>query len=124
MATAASRITREEDRANPAVVKVVLGERGQALYFSRSVIPHVRDGGADGGDVTHWRHLGIYAYRRVFLERLVGAPPCMLERAEKLEQLRALYLGARMLVVETEARGKGIDTPADVPYVEALIRGR
>ena len=122
MATAAAPIADPRDLDNPAVVKVVFGREGQALYFSRSVIPYLRDGKADLGEETlHWRHIGIYAYRRSFLERFVAAPPCVLEKAEKLEQLRALDLGCRMRVVKTAACGIGVDMPEDVARVEEAI---
>jgi 3-deoxy-manno-octulosonate cytidylyltransferase (CMP-KDO synthetase) len=90
------------------------------LYFSRSVIPYVRDLAPAG--LVHWRHVGIYAYRRAFLDRLVATPPCGLELAEKLEQLRALHLGARIKVVETQEIGLGVDTPEDVVLAEAALR--
>jgi len=121
MATAATLIDREEDLNNPSVVKVVSDQDGRALYFSRSPIPHVREK-SDAQDTRHWWHLGIYAYRRSFLERLVATPPCMLEQAERLEQLRALSIGARILVIPTEEKGMGVDTPEDVQYVEQVIR--
>jgi 3-deoxy-manno-octulosonate cytidylyltransferase (CMP-KDO synthetase) len=121
MGTAASRIECTADLADPSVVKVVWAADHRALYFSRSVIPYVRDE-AMQGTVQHWRHLGIYAYRRGFLERLVASEPCVLEEAEKLEQLRALHLGGRMIVLETTDHGIGVDTPADVPRAEQLIR--
>jgi 3-deoxy-manno-octulosonate cytidylyltransferase (CMP-KDO synthetase) len=122
MATAAVPIDDEAELNNASVVKVVWGEDHRALYFSRSVIPFVRDSlDIDG---LHWRHLGIYAYRRSFLEKLVSSPPCMLEKAEKLEQLRALHLGGRMAVVETQSAGIGVDTPEDVKVVEMILRSR
>ena len=71
---------------------------------------------------AHFRHIGLYGYRRAFLERLVREPPCALENLEKLEQLRALDLGCRMAVLDTEAFGIGVDSPADVPKAEALLR--
>jgi 3-deoxy-manno-octulosonate cytidylyltransferase (CMP-KDO synthetase) len=120
MATAASPISSAADLENPAVVKVVWGSDHQALYFSRFAIPYVRD--ADGPPSPHWRHIGLYGYRRSFLERLVAAPPCDLELAEKLEQLRALHLGCRMKVLETRDAGLGVDTPADAARAEAAIR--
>lgn len=120
MATAATPIQSVEELNKPSVVKVVSGEQGQALYFSRSVIPHVRDVAPVG--LVHWRHVGIYAYRRAFLDRLVKAPPCVLEQTEKLEQLRALHLGARMKVVETREIGLGVDTPEDVVLAEAALK--
>ena len=123
MATAATPITREEDLVNPSVVKVVFDRNGGALYFSRSVIPYDRDADATAGKVPYWWHMGLYAYRRSFLSRLVATPPCMLEKAEKLEQLRALDIGGRMKVLTTTHRAAGVDTPEDVAYVESLIRG-
>lgn len=122
MATAAARIEDPTDLANPAVVKVVWGRDGCALYFSREPIPHVRDGRPAGAPPVHWRHIGLYAYQRTFLQRLVQEPPCELEQLEKLEQLRALHLGGRIKVVATAHRALGVDTPADVPLAEAALR--
>ncbi|OVE76240.1 3-deoxy-D-manno-octulosonate cytidylyltransferase [bacterium E08(2017)] len=122
MATAAVKIDDESEITNPSVVKVVWDDQHRALYFSRSVIPFVRDP-ADGG-ASYWRHLGIYAYRRDFLEQIVKVPPCELELAEKLEQLRALHMGARIAVVETLDSGMGVDTPEDVKIVEMIISSR
>ena len=124
MATAAAAIVSGDDVVNPSVVKVVRDRVGRALYFSRSPIPHVRekDSGAGGGESLYWRHIGIYAYRRVYLEKLVKTPPCALENAEKLEQLRALYLGCRMKVIETAEAAVGVDTPDDVARVEEALR--
>ncbi|MCU0858764.1 MAG: 3-deoxy-manno-octulosonate cytidylyltransferase [Pontiellaceae bacterium] len=123
MATAAAPIKNEADLKNPAVVKAVFGRDGQALYFSRSVIPHVRDAGTDAAG-AHWRHIGIYAYRRNYLLRLVAEPPCQLENLEKLEQLRALYIGCRMNVLPVDDIGTGVDTPEDILKVEAILNGR
>jgi 3-deoxy-manno-octulosonate cytidylyltransferase (CMP-KDO synthetase) len=120
MATAATPIQTDEELHKASVVKAVWGERGQALYFSRSVIPFVRDSRPTG--LQHWRHVGIYAYRRAFLETLIRTPPCLLEQAEKLEQLRALHLGARMKVLETQEVSVGVDTPEDVALAEAALK--
>jgi 3-deoxy-manno-octulosonate cytidylyltransferase (CMP-KDO synthetase) len=122
MATAACPIEHVDDVLNPAVVKVVTAEDGRALYFSRATIPHVRDREDAPAGPLHWRHIGIYAYRKDFLARMVAAPPCPLELAEKLEQLRALFLGARMKVICTSAAGLGVDTPEDVAKAEAALR--
>ena len=123
MATAATPIEREEDLVNPSVVKVVWGADGRALYFSRSVIPHVRDRTFSHEGPVHWWHVGIYAYRRAFLEKLVGTPRSFLEEAESLEQLRALHIGGRIAVVTTLEKGMGVDTPEDLAYLERLLRG-
>ncbi len=120
MATAAALIKNAADLKNPAIVKAVFGRDGQALYFSRSVIPHVRDAGTDASG-AHWRHIGIYAYRRDYLLKLVAEPPCQLENLEKLEQLRALYIGCRMNVLKVEDVGIGVDTPEDVLRVERIL---
>ena len=84
----------------------------------------MRDADADLDGPVHWRHLGVYAYRKAFLDRLVAAAPTLLERAEKLEQLRALHLGCRMAVLTTAEHGLGVDTPEDVQVVEAALRRR
>ena len=124
MATAASPIRSSDELHNPDVVKVVRDLAGRALYFSRSVIPFVRGAPAGFAPVAgqHLRHVGIYGYRRAFLERLVTEPPCALENLEKLEQLRALALGGRMVVLDCDAAGIGVDSPGDVPKAEALLR--
>lgn len=123
MATAATPITRKEDLESPAVVKAVWGDAGQALYFSRSLIPHPRDADAGGTEPMHWRHIGIYAYRRTALARFVAAPPGRLEQIEKLEQLRALSMGLRMKILQLpNDHGIGVDTPEDVPRAESLLR--
>ena len=123
MATAAAPIKTEADLKNPAVVKAVFSRNGQALYFSRSVIPHIRDAGTDAAS-AHWRHIGIYAYRRDYLLKLVAEPPCRLENLEKLEQLRALYIGCRMNVLQVDDVGIGVDTPEDILKVEAILARR
>lgn len=124
MATAAAPIRSAEELHNSDIVKVVRDLAGRALYFSRSAIPHVR--GAELGSAPvagqHFRHIGLYGYQRSFLERLVREPPCALEDLEKLEQLRALSMGCRMVVLETEMFGIGVDSPSDVPKAEALLR--
>jgi len=68
------------------------------------------------------RHIGIYAYRGGFLKRLVAEPPCALEKSESLEQLRALYLGGRIAVIQADEPGVGVDTPEDVAIVEKLLK--
>ncbi len=122
MATAATAVKSHDDLAARSVVKVVTARDGAALYFSRLPIPCRRDGDALLDSGLYRRHLGIYAYRGVFLNRLVKEPPCQLEQIESLEQLRALYIGGRIAVIETEDQGVGVDRPEDVARVEAVLK--
>lgn len=124
MATAACPV-RDRDELNAAsVVKVVTNARGEALYFSRLPVPARRDAPPDPASGLYRRHLGIYAYRGAFLRRLVATPPCPLEVSERLEQLRALYIGARILVLDTAEAGIGVDEPGDIGYIEEIMRKR
>ncbi len=121
MATLASPLLSSEDYRSPNVVKVVLADDGNALYFSRSPIPH-RRGEADGVPDAGLHHHGIYGYRCGVLRRLVVAQPSPLEVSEKLEQLRALSLGLRIQVGVPERRpGPGVDTEADIAAAEAAL---
>lgn len=116
IATACTSITSLEELKAPSVVKVVLDVNNCALYFSRSIIPFARDQNPEtllNKDV-YFRHLGIYAYRKAFLEKWESYPPHPLENIEKLEQLRALARGAKIAVIETEQMVPGIDTPEDL----------
>ncbi len=115
MATLASDFAADEDPADPNIVKLVVDQRGFALYFSRSVIPFDRD----RQGLRPLKHPGLYAYRRAFLPRYVTLPATPLEEAEKLEQLRALEHGCRIAVVRTVVRHHGIDTPQQY---EAFVR--
>ena len=119
MATAACAITQPRDETASSVVKVVWDATGRAIYFSRLPIPFVRDGDRA---VTRWRHIGIYAYTTAFLNRLLNTPPCELELAEKLEQLRALHIGGRIKILEAAEAAVGVDTPEDVEAAEAAVR--
>jgi 3-deoxy-manno-octulosonate cytidylyltransferase (CMP-KDO synthetase) len=119
MATLARKIESPAALANPNIVKVVFGATGNALYFSRHPIPYVRDAGMP---VTHYKHLGLYAYRREFLLQFVQMPQSGLEQTEKLEQLRALENGFAIKVLVTPHDSVGVDTPADVQVVEELLR--
>lgn len=124
MATAAALIDDVDMLGKPQVVKVVRDAHGGALYFSRSIIPHIRDEGFEGNLTLFRRHIGVYAYRKEFLARMVAEPPCELEMAEKLEQLRALHIGGRIAVVDTEETGIGVDTPDDAAIVELELKKR
>ena len=117
MATVAVPGSRETMTENN--VKVVFGADGNALYFSRSMIPFLRRGGEECGVWLHW---GIYAYRRSALERFVALPPGKLENAEKLEQLRALENGIAIRVVTSDLQSIGVDTPEDLAAAELRLR--
>jgi len=110
MATAATPFAPNADPADPNLVKVVVSLDGKALYFSRSVIPFLRD--AAGTDrPAYYLHQGIYAYRREFLLQLATWPQTPLEKSEKLEQLRVLEHGRSLDVIITRRAVNGIDTP-------------
>jgi 3-deoxy-manno-octulosonate cytidylyltransferase (CMP-KDO synthetase) len=122
MATLAAPFPADEPVDDPARVKVVLSRSGRALYFSRSVIPRVRDA-RDGGRPPglHLLHLGIYAYRRAFLLGIAELQPTPLELAEKLEQLRVLEHGAAIAVEVVPRPTQGIDTPEQYEaFVESV----
>src|SRR5262249_39817968 len=104
------RIQREADLKDPNVVKVVTDVHGDAIYFSRLPIPYLRN---DGDTATYYKHVGLYVYRRDFLMAYPELPVGPLERAERLEQLRALENGFKIRVVETEYDSIGVDTPED-----------
>jgi 3-deoxy-manno-octulosonate cytidylyltransferase (CMP-KDO synthetase) len=98
---------------------VVTNSRGQALYFSRSIIPHRREPG-DPSDGLYWQHLGIYAFTRAALARWVTLPSCPAEQAERLEQLRALHHGMTIGVARVrEPALPGVDTVDDLRRAEA-----
>lgn len=118
MITAAHPFAKGEDVTNPNLVKVVLDRHSDALYFSRSVIPHARP---DGQLPAYFRHLGIYGYTTRFLQEFVHWKPGVLEQTEQLEQLRALENGAKIRVVLTKAGSIGVDTPADARTAEKLL---
>ncbi|MEO6808171.1 MAG: 3-deoxy-manno-octulosonate cytidylyltransferase [Isosphaeraceae bacterium] len=114
MATLATPIHDIETYHDLSCVKVVCSRQGRALYFSRSPIPHHRDGPPEGkGTPLGYLHLGLYAYRRDFLLRLAALPPSPLESAEKLEQLRVLESGQPIAVGIVDEPSVGIDTPED-----------
>jgi 3-deoxy-manno-octulosonate cytidylyltransferase (CMP-KDO synthetase) len=119
MITAASVFAPEDDVTNPNVVKVALDRESNALYFSRSVIPFVRDG--ERSMLNFHRHQGIYGYSTKFLLRFVKWKPGVLEQAESLEQLRALENGAKIRVILTKHAAIGVDTSEDVAAVERLL---
>jgi 3-deoxy-manno-octulosonate cytidylyltransferase (CMP-KDO synthetase) len=123
IATLAARIEDERMLNDPNTVKVVADKAGRALYFSRAAIPAMGHGAEPAGALLGWRHIGLYAYRVDALQALTGTPPCMLEEHERLEQLRALWLGMEIRVGEvTEKHGPDVDTPEDLVEAARYIR--
>jgi len=128
MSTLCTRIHTAAELFDPHVVKVVMDRLGNALYFSRAVIPWDRDAFAVTTEelpeqAIHFRHLGLYAYRVGFLESYVKLASCELERMESLEQLRVLWHGGRIHVAEAEeVPGPGVDTMEDLERVRALLQ--
>ncbi len=128
MSTVGTPIRNESILQDPSNVKIVMAGdpktgQGRAVYFSRSVVPHNRDGNThDGIDPSifsaeppiYWHHLGLYAYRREFLEWFASQPPSLLETTERLEQLRAIESGKHIAVTQVDHAAPGIDTQADL----------
>lgn len=108
------------ESASPHVVKVVTDRQGFALYFSRAAIPFNRERGGEAHPSAR-AHIGIYVYRRRALMELAALPASPLERAEGLEQLRALENGIRIKVQETTFNSVGVDTPEDLDRVRRLV---
>jgi len=131
MGTAACPFASAEELFNPNAVKVVTDDHHRALYFSRSPIPYLRNSSRFELDFRPWmapeqlkafkRHLGIYAYRPETLRAFMKLPPHPLEQLEMLEQLRALGAGMAIGVADSAYPSLGVDTPADVPLVEAVL---
>jgi 3-deoxy-manno-octulosonate cytidylyltransferase (CMP-KDO synthetase) len=110
----------EEDYSDPAVVKVVVDENDFALYFSRSLIPYSRDNVA----VNVYEHVGLYVYRKEFLQQISVMPQSYLEKIEMLEQLRVLESGYKIKVIETNSKhaaGVSVDTKEDLSRVEKIM---
>jgi 3-deoxy-manno-octulosonate cytidylyltransferase (CMP-KDO synthetase) len=120
MSTLIYKIIREEEITHPNAVKVVFDCNHFALYFSRATIPHVRD---RNKHASYYKHHGIYAYRKSFLDNFTKLPEGKLEKLEALEQLRALEHGYRIKVVETLYDSVEVDTPEELARVRDIIIG-
>lgn len=120
MGTLAHPIAGADEHGDPNAVKVVMDQAGYALLFSRAPIPFARRRGL----VAPLRHIGIYVFRREFLERFAQLRPTPLEQTEALEQLRALEHGVRIRIVLTPQASIGVDTPADLARLAAHLDGR
>ena len=121
MATLKKRIENPREISDPNVVKVVTDAAGDAIYFSRCPIPFVRQDPAGPTGTAHFKHIGLYVYRRNFLLGYSSLPVGPLEQAERLEQLRALENGFRIRVVETDYESIGVDTAEDLERVSRLV---
>jgi 3-deoxy-manno-octulosonate cytidylyltransferase (CMP-KDO synthetase) len=117
MSTLGYKITDRREYHNPKDCKLVMDHQGNALYFSRAAIPFARD----GGDFPVYKHLGVYAYTRRFLDLFRQLPTGRLEEIEKLEQLRALEYGHRIRVVITSHDSPEVDLPEDIARIERMI---
>ena len=120
MATLAADFKNTAQISDPNIVKVITDCNNKAIYFSRSVIPYDREKSGVGNVKNYLRHLGIYAYRKDFLLEITKLPQTLLEKIEKLEQLRALENGFSILVAEVKHTCDGIDTPEQ--YAEFVKR--
>lgn len=118
MSTLAYQDTDQEDFVDPGVVKVVLDAKGRALYFSRSPIPAVQD---KSSPLPYYKHLGFYGYRNSFLQKFTRLSPGVLERMEKLEQLRALEHGFSISVVISSFDSISVDAPEDLARVREIM---
>jgi 3-deoxy-manno-octulosonate cytidylyltransferase (CMP-KDO synthetase) len=118
MSTLAHKIKDEKELHNPNHVKVIFDRKGYALYFSRLPIPFNRD---NASRLNYFKHLGLYAYRKEFLTVFTKLPYGVCERAEQLEQLRALENGFKIKVEETEHDSLEVDAPDDVARVEERL---
>lgn len=121
MATLAHPIS-EEELQSPNAVKVVMNHKDEALYFSRYAIPYSRSKASEMGTYEGClKHIGMYAYSKKFLKEFCEASPALIEKAESLEQLRALYLGAKIKVIRVKEASLGVDTPEDLVRLEKLL---
>jgi 3-deoxy-manno-octulosonate cytidylyltransferase (CMP-KDO synthetase) len=123
LATLAKSIEKEEHLFNPNIVKVVFNSNHEALYFSRSTIPHIRNTDHNEWLTKHrfFKHIGLYAYRSDILEKITTLSVSSLEKAESLEQLRWLENGFKIKVAETTIETVGIDTPEDLAHALAHL---
>lgn len=124
IATLVKKIEDKEQLFNPNVVKAVVSSKGEALYFSRSTVPHIRNTAEIEWLNQHsfYKHIGMYAYRTDVLAQLTALPVSPLEKAESLEQLRWLENGFRIKVAETKTETIGIDTPEDLQKALATFK--
>jgi len=121
MATVVKLLDDPNELENPNVVKVVIDQNQNALYFSRSVIPYARDKDKKQ-EIKYFKHFGLYAYRKDFLMQYHDLPSSPLEKTEQLEQLRALQAGYKIKTIQTELDSIGVDTPEDLKRVKQYLQ--
>ena len=122
IATLGNRDIQLEDVLNPNRIKIVIDHQGNAIYFSRSAVPNFHHAKGDPLEgYPYMRHIGLYAYRAATLSELTNLQPTALERTESLEQLRWLFYGYPIRVVETDIETPNIDVPEDVEKVRAFL---
>jgi len=120
MATLAAPLESRDDAWNPNTVKVLLNHCSHAVYFSRVPIPVPETRSVP--DLSRYlRHIGLYAYRKNYLEKLVTYSPCWSESVERLEQLRVLHYGGKIAVKIVKTASPGVDTPEDVAIIENIL---
>lgn len=122
MATLGHPFKSLKDIENPNVVKIVLNQNNEAIYFSRFAIPYSR--GIEFSQDVNLQHVGLYGYRKPFLQKFCETPAQAIELQESLEQLRALYLGAKIQVTSVDYETRGVDQPSDVLIVERKLLGK
>ncbi len=118
MSTLAFKIKNKREITDPKDVKVIFDKNGFALYFSRSSIPFPRDADTN---VVYYKHLGFYAYRKSFLDKIASLKTGSLENTEKLEQLRVLEYGYKIKVVITKYDSPEVDLPEDITRIEKKL---
>lgn len=121
MATLIHKLDNSQELSSPNVVKAVKDKDNFALYFSRLPVPYLRDAAAAQGKISFYKHIGLYAYTRDFLQVFTNLPQGRLEMAEQLEQLRVLECGYKIKLIETDFDTTAVDTPADLEKVKQLM---
>lgn len=120
MATPIAKIHEKNEALDPSVVKCVIDQNHFALYFSRGLVPYGKKG-EFSQNITYYRHIGLYVYRKEFLMRFSSLAPTPLQLAEDLEQLKVLESGYRIKTAVVESQSIGVDTPEDLQKVERLL---
>jgi 3-deoxy-manno-octulosonate cytidylyltransferase (CMP-KDO synthetase) len=118
MATLRRKIDDEKEIHDPNIAKLIINNKQDAIYFSRNMIPYNRD----NSKVVYYKHIGIYGYKRDFLFKFVALPQGVLEKAECLEQLRAIENGYSIRTVETVFQSIGVDLPEHIELVEKKMK--